>query len=162
MKKEPTTFNITPMSGGCGAEVSGVNLSKPMEKEEKKLLEEAWLEYQVLFFRNQPLTPQQHVDFAKGFGELQGPGYMPTLDDYPNVYVQEYPDLFKGIVSDVDWHIDASFLEKPLKGAVLYAIDVPETGGDTTWVNLYEAYDSLSDSMKTLCSNLTAVHDNFH
>ena len=76
------------MSGGCGAEVSGVNLSKPMEKEEKKLLEEAWLEYQVLFFRNQPLTPQQHVDFAKGFGELQGPGYMPTLDDYPNVYVQ--------------------------------------------------------------------------
>lgn len=150
------------MSGGCGAEVSGVNLSEPMEKKEKKLLEEAWLEYQVLFFRNQPLTPQEHVDFAKNFGELQGPGYMPTLDEYPNVYVQEYPDLFKGIVSDVDWHIDASFLEKPLKGAVLYAIDVPETGGDTTWVNLYEAYDSLSDSMKTLCSNLTAVHDNFH
>ena len=98
------------MSGGCGAEVSGVKLSEPMKKEEKKLLEEAWLEYQVLFFRNQPLTPQQHVDFATNFGELQGPGYMPTLDDYPNVYVQEYPDLFKGIVSDVDWHIDASFL----------------------------------------------------
>ena len=55
MKKEPTTFNIMPMSGGCGAEVSGVNLSEPMEKKEKKLLEEAWLEYQVLFFRNQPL-----------------------------------------------------------------------------------------------------------
>jgi taurine dioxygenase len=150
------------MSGGCGAEVSGLSLSEPMGKSEKELLEKAWLEYQVLFFRDQPLTPEQHVSFAKNFGELQGPGYMPTLEDYPNVYVQEYPDLFKGIVSDVDWHIDASFLEKPLKGAVLYAIDVPETGGDTTWVNLYEAYDSLSESMKELCSNLTAVHDNFH
>ena len=64
---------------------------------------------------------------------------MPTLDDYPNVYVQEYLISLKGIVSDVDWHIDASFLEKPLKGAVLYTIDVPETGGDTTWVNLYRS-----------------------
>ena len=162
MKGESNTFNIVPMSGGCGAEVSGLNLSEPMDKSEKELLEKAWLEYQVLFFRDQPLTPEQHVNFAKNFGELQGPGYMPTLEDYPNVYVQEYPDLFKGIVSDVDWHIDASFLEKPLKGAVLYAIDVPKTGGDTTWVNLYEAYDSLSESMKELCSNLTAVHDNFH
>jgi len=156
MKGESSNFNIAPMTGGCGAEVSGINLSEPLEKKQKDFLEKAWLEHQVLFFRDQPLTPDEHVNFAKNFGELQGPGYMPTLEDYPNVYVQEYPDLFKGIVSDVDWHIDASFLEKPLKGAVLYAIDVPETGGDTTWVNLYEAYDTMSDSMKSLCDNLNS------
>jgi len=71
------------MSGGCGAEVSGLSLSEPMDKAEKKLLEKAWLEYQVLFFRDQPLTPEQHVNFAKNFGELQGPGYMPTLARLP-------------------------------------------------------------------------------
>ena len=131
----------------------------------KKALEEvksAWLEHQVLFFRNQLLTPEQHVAFTKNFGELQGPGYMPTLDGYPNVYVQEYPGLYDGIVSDVTWHIDASFMKKPLKGAVLYALDVPDVGGDTAWVNLYAAYELLSKPMQKLCSGLTAIHDNFH
>ena len=150
------------MTASLGAEVAGLDISKKLSKPALRELNQAWLEYQVLFFRDQPLTPEQHVTFTKNFGELQGPGYMPTLDGYPNVYVQEYPDLYKGIVSDVDWHIDASFMQKPLKGAVLYALDVPATGGDTAWVNLYLAYDLLSKPMQRLCSSLTAVHDNFH
>lgn len=150
------------MSSSIGAEIIGLDLSQKLSKPMLRELNQAWLDYQVLFFRDQPLTPDQHVNFTKNFGELQGPGYMPTLDGYPNVYVQEYPDLFKGIVSDVDWHIDASFMQKPLKGAVLYALDVPATGGDTAWVNLYLAYELLSKPMQRLCSSLTAVHDNFH
>ena len=151
-----------PVSGALGAEVSSVDLSKPLNKKTLEEIKSAWLENQVLFFRNQSLTPEQHVAFTKNFGELQGPGYMPTLDGYPNVYVQEYPGLYDGIVSDVTWHIDASFMKKPLKGAVLYALDVPDVGGDTAWVNLYAAYELLSKPMQELCSSLTAIHDNFH
>ena len=151
-----------PVSGALGAEVSSVDLSKPLNKKTLEEIKSAWLENQVLFFRNQSLTPEQHVAFTKNFGELQGPGYMPTLDGYPNVYVQEYPGLYDGIVSDVTWHIDASFMKKPLKGAVLYALDVPDVGGDTAWVNLYAAYELLSNPMQKLCSSLTAIHDNFH
>ena len=150
------------MTASLGAEVVGLDISRKLSKPALRELNQAWLEHQVLFFRDQSLTPEQHVTFTKNFGELQGPGYMPTLDGYPNVYVQEYPDLYKGIVSDVDWHIDASFMQKPLKGAVLYALDVPPTGGDTAWVNLYLAYELLSKPMQRLCSSLTAVHDNFH
>ena len=155
-------IEISPVSGALGAEVAGVDLSEPMTKQALQEIKSAWLEHQVLFFRDQTLTPDQHVAFTKNFGELQGPGYMPTLDGYPNVYVQEYPGLYGGIVSDVNWHIDASFMEKPLKGAVLYALDVPDVGGDTAWVNLYAAYASLSKPMKKLCASLTAIHDNFH
>ncbi len=155
-------IKIKPVSGALGAEVSGVDLSKSLTKKTLEEIKSAWLEHQVLFFRNQSLTPEQHVAFTKNFGELQGPGYMPTLDGYPNVYVQEYPGLYDGIVSDVTWHIDASFMEKPLKGAVLYALDVPDVGGDTAWVNLYAAYELLSKPMQELCSSLTAIHDNFH
>ena len=68
MRGESGSFIIRPMSGGCGAEVSGVDLSKPLKKREKILLEKAWLEHQVLFFRDQPLTPEEHVNFAKNFG----------------------------------------------------------------------------------------------
>ena len=107
-------IKIKPISGALGAEVSGVDLSKPLAKKALEEVKSAWLEHQVLFFRNQLLTPEQHVAFTKNFGELQGPGYMPTLDGYPNVYVQEYPGLYDGIVSDVTWHIDASFMKKPL------------------------------------------------
>ena len=155
-------IEISPVSGALGAEVSGVDLSEPVTKQALTEIKSAWLEHQVLFFRDQTLTPDQHVAFTKNFGELQGPGYMPTLDGYPNVYVQEYPGLYGGIVSDVNWHIDASFMEKPLKGAVLYALDVPDVGGDTAWVNLYAAYESLSKPMQKLCASLTAIHDNFH
>ncbi|MCK5905272.1 MAG: TauD/TfdA family dioxygenase, partial [Gammaproteobacteria bacterium] len=141
-------IEISPVSGALGAEVSGVDLSEPVTKQALTEIKSAWLEHQVLFFRDQTLTPDQHVAFTKNFGELQGPGYMPTLDGYPNVYVQEYPGLYGGIVSDVNWHIDASFMEKPLKGAVLYALDVPDIGGDTAWVSLYAAYESLSKPMQ--------------
>ena len=162
MRNKYKTFSINQMSSSLGAEIIGLDLSQKLSKAMLRELNQAWLDYQVLFFRDQPLTPDQHVNFTKNFGELQGPGYMPTLDGYPNVYVQEYPDLYKGIISDVDWHIDASFMDKPLKGAVLYALDVPSTGGDTAWVNLYLAYELLSKPMQRLCSSLTAVHDNFH
>ena len=156
------TFDIEPLSSVLGAEIHNVDICKSLSNETLKEIKEAWLEYQVLFFRDQDLTPEQHIAFAKNFGELQGPGYMPTHPDFPNVYVQEYPALYEGIVTDVDWHIDASFMEKPLKGAILHALDVPETGGDTAWINLYLAFDSLSKPMQMFCSKLTAVHDNFH
>ena len=162
MAKKYKTFTINEMTASLGAEVVGLDISRKLSKPALRELNQAWLEHQVLFFRDQSLTPEQHVTFTKNFGELQGPGYMPTLDGYPNVYVQEYPDLYKGIVSDVDWHIDASFMQKPLKGAVLYALDVPPTGGDTACGNLYLAYELLSKPMQRLCSSLTAVHDNFH
>ena len=154
-------ISVAPVAGALGAEVSGVDLAHP-SSEIMNEIHQAWLQYQVLFFRDQKLTPDEHMAFAGYFGEFQESGYMPTIEGYPYVYKQEYPRLYGGVTSDITWHIDASMLEYPLKGAVLLALDVPDAGGDTAWTSLYAAYDALSEPTRLYLEGLHAVHDNLN
>lgn len=150
-------IEIHPMTGSFGAEIGGVDLSVPLDEDIFDEVRRAWLEYKLIFFRDQQLTPAQHRDFAGRFGEFQKPGLVPTLEDYPEVRRQETtPESFS---RNIGWHTDDSFLEFPSKGSVLYALKVPQAGGDTVWSNLTAAYAALSDQMQRFLGGLVAVHD---
>ena len=151
-------LNVTPIAGALGAEVSGVDLSAPMDDETFGEIRRAYHENLVIFFRDQTLTPPTHLAFARRFGEIHTHPFATGLDDYPQVLpvVKEAEDAttnFGGI-----WHSDLAFQERPPLGAILYAREVPDSGGDTLFANMYRAYDALSDGLKETLDGLVAVH----
>ena len=155
-------LTVRPLTGAMGAELSGIDLSQPLDNKVLAAIRQAWLDHHVLFFRDQKLTPDQHVKFSSHFGKLTPKGFMPSLAGHPNVMVQEYPELYKREVNDVTWHCDATFLPMPTRGSVLYALEVPDGAGDTVWANMHAAYENLSSHMQIFLSGLTAIHDNVH
>lgn len=153
-------FTATPQTASFAALIDGIQLADAIDDDALFAeLREAWVHYQVLFFRDQELTPEQHLALGKRFGEIQLQGYAPNLPGYDGVWVQEYPDLYAGIVTDIDWHADSSFRAEPTRGSLLYALDVP-TGGDTVWADMCAAYSGLSPAWQGFVNELTAVHDN--
>ena len=144
-----TQFEACPATGALGAEIRGLDLSQPMADQTFSELRSAWLEYQVLFFRDQQLTPEQHVAFGRRFGDIDPSAFIPTLDEHPDVRVQDMADYSK-LGTDINWHSDNSFREYPQKCSALYALQVPSKGGDTAWANMYLAYDQLSPAMREL------------
>ncbi len=156
-------FEVRPQTGTFGAEIAGIDLTQPIDSDTAAELYATWLEYSVLFFRDQPITPPQYIAFAKIFGdELMEKGRHPQLEGYPHIWIQEYPFMLQGPISDFTWHSDASFMDVPLKATALYAVDVPDAGGDTAWCDMRAAYEDLSDKMQHMLSGLTAVHDFAH
>jgi taurine dioxygenase len=155
-----STISAEPLTGSFGALIEGIQLADAIKDEALFAdIRQAWLDYQVLFFRDQELTPDQHLALGEKFGEIQKLGYAPSLDGHEGVWVQEYPDLFEGLVSDIDWHADSTFRSNPTRGSLLYALDVP-IGGDTVWADQCAAYADLADSWKAFVDDLTAIHDN--
>lgn len=152
-------IQITPISGACGAEVSGVDLSQELDEETFAELRRAFNDHQVLFFRDQKLTEDQHKAFGRRFGSLNiHPRYVP-LEGHPEIFpIRKDPEHTK-IVGE-SWHHDLTHLEKPPLGSILYALEVPPVGGDTLFANQYAAYESLSDGLREMLDGMTAVHDN--
>jgi taurine dioxygenase len=154
-------FQATPVTGTFGATVSGIQVADAIDDDELFAeIHAAWLKYQVLFFRDQELPPEKHLALGKRFGEIQKQGYAPSLEGHEGVWVQEYPDLYEGVVADINWHSDSSFRETPTRGSLLYAIDVPVAGGDTVWADMCAAYHDLAPAWKTFLEGLSCVHDN--
>jgi len=151
-------FGIEPMSGVIGAEITGLDLAQPMDDETFSAFCDAWHKYQVLFFRDQELTPEQHIALGKRFGPLDKSAFIPTLEGYPEIRLQ---DMSKAgaVPGDVDWHHDNSFVAVPQKCSFLYAVEVPEAGGDTAWVNTVKVFASLSKPLQEFLASLAAVHD---
>ena len=154
-------FTAHPVTGTFAANITGLQLADVIDDDALFAeLHRAWLKYQVLFFRDQELTPEQHLAVGERFGEIQQQGYAPSLEGHQGVWVQEYPDLYKGVVADINWHADSSFRSVPTRGSLLYALDVPVSGGDTTWADQCAAYDNLSPHWQAFAASLTCVHDN--
>ncbi len=154
-------FTATPLTGSFAAQIDGVQIADAIDDDSLFAeLQQAWLDYQVLFFRDQQLTPDQHLAIGKRFGEIQKQGYAPSLEGHEGVWVQEYPDLFDGLVSDIHWHADSSFREQPTRGSLLYALDVPIGGGDTVWADMCAAYEDMSPAWRSFLDGLSAIHDN--
>ncbi len=151
-------FEVRPMTGALGAEILGLNLAEPMDDATFEEFRQAWLENLVLFFRDQDLTPEQHLAFGKRFGEIDPSAYIPTLEGFEDIRVQDMADATQ-IGNDINWHCDNSFREYPQKCSALYAIRVPSGAGDTTWANMYLAYELLSPTMRNFVDGLTAIHD---
>jgi len=152
-------FEVERLAGALGAEVHGIDLTRPLEPATKQALHDAWMQHQVLFFRDQALTVDQHKVFARNFGELHVHPVLQQMADqgHPEIVVLE-SDARRPIVAD-RWHSDVTFEKCPPLGSILRAVAVPAAGGDTMWASMYAAYEALSDTLQRMLSGLTAFHD---
>lgn len=158
---EYTRFSARPLSGSFGALITGVQVADAIEDDALFAeLRQAWVRYQAIFFRDQELTPEQHLALGERIGAVQKEGFFKSAEGTPGVWVQEYPEMYQGPVSDINWHADSTFRENPTRGSLLYALDVPDGPGDTVWANMHAAYDDLSTSWQQFIDPLTAIHDN--
>lgn len=154
-------MKITPVSTSLGAEVGGVDLAQPLDDAVLPELRQAYADYGVLFFRDQHLRPEDHIRFAELWGPININRFFTPVADYPMIAeVRKEPDQQANIGGG--WHTDHSYDEIPALGSVLYALEIPETGGDTQFASMYAAYDALSDGLKELLGGLNAVHSSRH
>lgn len=153
---------IKRLSAGLGAEISGVDLSKPVSDEDVAAIKKAWQDHLILLFRNQPMTHEQHIAFSRRFGDLD------DHDAIPKFRHQEYPEILPVTNQIIDgrkqpvgrqWHSDLSTTLKPAKASMLRCEVIPPVGGDTMFANMYMAYDTLSDTMKRVIDDLWGIHD---
>jgi taurine dioxygenase len=150
-------FDVRPIAGAIGAEISGVDLAGELSDETVAAIRRLWLEYGVIFFRNQPLAPAQFLRFAKRFGAIVEYPFIKGIEGFaeiiPVVKLEHERTNFGGI-----WHSDTSYLEHPPMATMLIAREVPPKGGDTMFANTHLAYETLSEGMKHLLAGLVAVN----
>lgn len=152
-------IDVQPIAGACGAEIHGVDLSKSLDDETFGEIRKAFVDNQVIFFRDQSISEDQHKAFGRRFGTLNiHPRYLP-LDGHPEIFpIRKDPEHTENIGGV--WHSDLTHLPEPPLGSILYALEVPPYGGDTMFANQYLAYEALSDGMKLMLDGMTAMHDN--
>ncbi len=151
------SLTIRPMTPAIGAEVLEIDLAAADIAHKIPEIRSALLKYGVIFFRDQELTQEQHIAFARHFGELEI--HPATPKDQPNPEVLRIAHGPKSRGQENNWHSDVTWRERPSLGSILYAHEVPEVGGDTLFANMHLAYERLSEKMKQFCEGLTAVHD---
>ncbi len=153
----PEPLTVRPLTPAIGAEIAGVDLASPEIGARIPAIRAALLAHGVVFFRDQHLTAEEHIAFARHFGELEI--HPATPKDQPNreiLRIAHGPDS-RG--QENFWHSDVTWREKPSLGSILRAVEVPGVGGDTLFANMHLAYTRLSAQMQRFISSLTAVHD---
>jgi len=151
------SIEVTPLTAAIGAEVAGVDLRAPLDDDTVAAVRAALLRHLVLFFRDQPLSDDEHLAFALRFGPLSVPPLATKYQDRPTVTVLDQVQP-KGEGAD-EWHSDNTFMDRPPMGSILRAVQLPTVGGDTCFASMYAAYEALSPPLQTLVEHLTAVHD---
>ncbi len=157
------TIDIRPLAPALGAEVRGADLSRPLPDDAFVRIKQAHLDHSVLVFRDQHLTPEQHIAFSQRFGDL----HIHMLDQY---LMTGHPEIL--VLSNVKeggralgiedagryWHSDVTYEEEPPLGSLLYGAEVPPQGGDTLFVSMYAAYEALDAATKRRIASLRARH----
>ncbi|MCB1653909.1 MAG: taurine dioxygenase [Pseudomonadales bacterium] len=151
------SLTITPISSALGAQIDGVDLTRPLSPLQRDAIEQALLEYQVIFFKQQSITPQQQARFAANFGDLHIHPIYPNVPEQPEVLVLD--TAVTDVRDNAVWHTDVTFLPTPALGAVLSAKQLPAFGGDTLWASGIAAFEGLSRPLQVLLDGLTATHD---
>ncbi|MEA2779754.1 MAG: taurine dioxygenase [Rhodospirillaceae bacterium] len=152
-----SAIEIRPITPTIGAEIVGVDLSR-LDDATFVAVRHALLDHLVIVFRGQHLSPENHLDFARRFGDLESPHpVFAHLPEHPQVSVLENLGG-QGVYND-EWHTDVTFRPCPALGSILYARVIPESGGDTLWSNMYAAYETLAEPVKRMVEGLVAVHD---
>lgn len=150
-------ITVTPYAGALGAVIGGVDLSQEQDDATISEIRRALIEHQVIFFREQDFTPEQHLAFAKRFGTLNQHDQVKGMDEYPDIIeVRQEPTDTRNFGGA--WHGDVTYLPEPPLGSILYAKEVPPVGGDTLWSNLYLAYEDLSPGYRAMIDPLTVIH----
>jgi taurine dioxygenase len=163
-------MHIKNLDSALGAEVTGIDLAKPVSQAYVDEIEAAWRERLVVLFHGQNLSDPQLIAFSKNFGELDPPGPNP----YGEPFNKEHPEL--NVISNVKengkpignlgdgeavWHADMTYVDVPPKAALLHALEVPppEAGGNTYFANMFAAYEALPPELKRAAKGKIAVHD---
>ncbi len=154
---EYNRITVEPVAGAIGAEIGGVNVADELDDTTVSEIRRALLDHLVIFFRDQTLPVDRHKAFTRRFGNLfVHPNYQLGQEDKETVYLLRKPGDTS--VAGERWHADTTMMETPPMGAILYALDVPDYGGDTLFANQYLAYETLSEGMKELLGTMKAVH----
>lgn len=164
------TLTVNNLDAPLGAEVGGIDLSKPLKPDDVEAIEGIWRERLVVVFHDQKLSDPQLIAFSKNFGELDPPGPNP----YGQPFLKDHPEL--NVISNVVengkpmgnlgdgeavWHADMTYVEVPPKAAMLHSLEVPppEAGGSTYFANMFAAYETLPPDLKRAAAGKIAVHD---
>ena len=150
-------FKVKKIAKSLGAELHGVDLCKDLPDEIYAEIRKLLIEHQVIFFRDQDISPQQHKSLAESFGPLQTHPAYETVEGYPEITILE-STAEKPSKIEV-WHSDMTFRKHPPLGSVLRAKICPPKGGDTMWASMSAAYDGLSKGLQEFLSTLNAEHD---
>lgn len=149
-------LTIEPIAGALGAEIGGVDLSRPLDGEIVVSLRRALLDHLVIFFRDQDLTPESFMALARNFGQ---PVRYPLIEG-----IAGFPEITEIVKREDDranfggiWHADTTYLDCPPMGTLLHALDVPPHGGDTMFANQNLAYETLSEPLRRFLDGLNAV-----
>jgi taurine dioxygenase len=168
-------IDIRPQSGYIGAEIHGVDLSRPLEPAVLAEIRATLLKWKVIFFRDQDLTQAQHIAFGSQFGTVTPahPTLPAVFPEHPEILLLDNKVLgaskgdseksksgMGGLAIDSQWHTDVTFVPNPPMGSILRGIVLPPYGGDTQWINLAIAYERLSPPLQVLIDGLHAVHHN--
>ncbi len=150
-------IEVRQVAGALGAQISGVDLREALDPEQVALIRQALLDHQVIFFRDQPLTPAQYLRFARLMGEPIEYPFVKGLPDYPEIIqvakLEHERNNFGGI-----WHSDTAYLDHPPMGSMLLAREVPPFGGDTLFANQVLAFEALSPGMRRMLDGLIAIN----
>jgi taurine dioxygenase len=164
------TLAIKDLDAPLGAEISGIDLSRPVPSGDVAAIEGAWRERLIVVFHGQDLSDPQLIAFSRNFGELDPPGPNP----YGEAFLKDHPEL--NVISNVKhdvkpignlgdgeavWHADMTYVDVPPKAALLHALEVPppEAGGNTYFANMLAAYAALPADLKAAADGKIAVHD---
>tara|TARA_B100000579_G_C22789456_1_gene833673 strand:- start:254 stop:1120 length:867 start_codon:yes stop_codon:yes gene_type:complete len=150
-------FKVNRLSPNIGAELLNIDLKQNLDNQIKQKIYEALLVYKVIFFRNQNLTTEEHLNFAKNFGELEIHPFAPHKKGFPEVLNITHNEKNKG--KENTWHSDVTWRQKPSLGSILRMIEGPSVGGDTLFSDMCMAYEGLSEDIKEKLNGAIAVHD---
>lgn len=150
-------FDVELAGATIGGRVTGITLADDVADEVRDELLAALYDYKVLFFDDQPLSSEEHVTFARRFGDLEIHPFIPSNTGIPELVRFEKSAETGGYENA--WHHDVTWRAEPSMGAILHALEVPRTGGDTLFCDMGAAYDGLADEVKDRIAELVAVHD---
>lgn len=153
-------IRLQPISGSLGAIIHGVDLRRPLDDDTYAEIRQALLDNLVIFFRDQDITPEQQIAFGQRFGELHIHPFIPNLEGHKEIILlRAKSGAQENLRLANAWHPDLSYTNDPPLLGILRSIRAPARGGDTMWVNLYRAYETLSPKMQAIIGELSAWHD---
>ena len=144
-----------------GVEIYGVDIAAGLGDNEFGAIQQAFVEHGLIFFRDQMLSEQDHIDLARRFGDININRFFAANPNYPEIaLVTKEPDQQENIGGG--WHTDHSYDIEPALGSILVARELPPSGGDTWFVSMYQAYENLSAGLQHNLARLQAVHSTHH
>jgi taurine dioxygenase len=153
-------LDIKPVAGAIGAQIQGLDLSRELTLEDTQRLRKLLNTYEVIFFRDQDISPARQKSLAESFGPLQTHPAYETIEGFPEITILESTADKPSKIEA--WHSDMTFREHPPMGTVLKSVVIPPKGGDTLWASMTAAYQGLSVQMQNFLEGLIAIHDFAH